>query len=746
MASNIVKLGLEYFPQSSIGRPISNADIYVGIPDTNPETVGNQKQLSVLQEDGTIVAVDQPISTGAGGVPLYDGSPVTLLVDGDYSLKVNDSTGIQMYYIPNTSDQSLDPGNYYYPDYAAVDHGVTGDSDTIKYYVDLIGTTNKATIFLRHNSGNEFTDYVFSTAETIPSNITIKFEPGARLDPDTAIVVTINNSASIEASLNQHIFTGLGTISFGTGGTYSSAWWGDTGDGATDDYDALNAAFTALSSNTGGHLVIGPGTHLFDGDLVWTGNYTSVDCQGTLAYNSAGAGTAITIGEDASQVLGQSGNIRVIDNTGSNWGTAKIGIETINLYHCDLYFDIGGSGEGFDTGLKIVGSNTNGNSYNKYTLGLMWDLKIGVHTYASGGGWANENTVIGGRFSASAATIGVAIYTGSYHIKNENGNNNSYIRPSFEQGWYEYYFYSNDANTSLLFPRMESSAGGPTYNIFADVSAYYFSFIPSHFDTTDIAMTPENGYVNLTNHGWFHAVDRNMMRLPGGKSWYNTTSATVPTSGSYRKGDLLYQDDANFGQSLIKYCLSNGSYSTATDNTGDTDGSTAVITGMTDTSDFYVGEFVSVSAGFPAIVGGNYMQIIAKTATTITLDDDSDAAVDNVTVATVDPTWVEVVSAQLEGTLENITYAGEVTPDMAVGNIVQVDLTGNCKIMNPSNLSVGQKLYLYLDADGTNRDITFDTYFKATAFTLTANKRTVVEFIAVTSVILVQINSPVEND
>ena len=99
--ANVVRLGPEYMPQSSIGRPIANADIYVGLPDTDPEIVGNQKTLSVLQEDGTIVAVAQPISTGAGGVPMYGGDPVTLLVDGNYSLKVLSSLGAQIYYVPS---------------------------------------------------------------------------------------------------------------------------------------------------------------------------------------------------------------------------------------------------------------------------------------------------------------------------------------------------------------------------------------------------------------------------------------------------------------------------------------------------------------------------------------------------------------------------------------------------------------------------------------------------------------------
>ncbi|MBE3131375.1 MAG: hypothetical protein IMZ54_11770 [Acidobacteria bacterium] len=68
----------------------------------------------------------------------------------------------------------------------------------------------------------------------------------------------------------------------------------------------------------------------------------------------------------------------------------------------------------------------------------------------------------------------------------------------------------------------------------------------------------------------------------------------------------------------------------ATDNTGDTDGTTGAITGMTDTSDFYVGDPVTVSAGF-ATTGP--FTILSKTATSITVDALSNAVALNVTVA-----------------------------------------------------------------------------------------------------------------
>ncbi len=68
----------------------------------------------------------------------------------------------------------------------------------------------------------------------------------------------------------------------------------------------------------------------------------------------------------------------------------------------------------------------------------------------------------------------------------------------------------------------------------------------------------------------------------------------------------------------------------ATDNTGDPDGSTAVIVGMTDTADFFVGDSVTVSAGFPSTTDG--YKILSKTSTSVTLDTLSTSAETNVTV------------------------------------------------------------------------------------------------------------------
>jgi hypothetical protein len=246
---NLFELGPQYFPMSSIGTPVGAGSLYVGNVDTDPTIVGNQKTVKALKEDDTLIALSQPITLSAGGIPLYNGSPVSLYISGNYSSTVLDINGAQVYYVPSryriTSEDSLTPGAYYYPDHDEADHGITGNEETVKFYVDLIGATNKATIYFRHNSGNEFTDYVFLTSEAGTDNIFFEFEPGARVKPAIGISFTSYAPENINALPVQQIKTGAGTFLFTTPGLAYGEWVGATGDGATNDTTALAEIFAS---------------------------------------------------------------------------------------------------------------------------------------------------------------------------------------------------------------------------------------------------------------------------------------------------------------------------------------------------------------------------------------------------------------------------------------------------------------------------------------------------------------------
>lgn len=95
----IISFPIIYFPQTDAGRPVAGGSIYIGKPDLDPEIPANQLPVSIVQEDDTIVPVSQPILTGAGGTPVYNGSPVRIDVSNNFSMKVLDSLGQQVYYV-----------------------------------------------------------------------------------------------------------------------------------------------------------------------------------------------------------------------------------------------------------------------------------------------------------------------------------------------------------------------------------------------------------------------------------------------------------------------------------------------------------------------------------------------------------------------------------------------------------------------------------------------------------------------
>jgi hypothetical protein len=227
----------------------------------------------------------------------------TIYLLGTYKLVLKDAAGVTMWTMDNIGTQEIGGGAYYYPDSTAADQGVTGSSNTIKYYVDTIGSTNKATIFLRQLSGVANTDYVFSTNLTIPSNIFIQFEPGSRISRASGKNVTMNSAANIIAQPKQQIFIGSGTTTFTNPSERPPTWWQDNISPGTTD---MTAAFqAAISSCTFGSIKPVPGTYLITDTLTIT--YT------TQYYKTNLTGDGVVLN------WGGANNKAMIQYLGVNW-------------------------------------------------------------------------------------------------------------------------------------------------------------------------------------------------------------------------------------------------------------------------------------------------------------------------------------------------------------------------------------------------------------------------------------------
>ncbi len=126
----------------------------------------------------------------------------------------------------------------YIVDPTEVDQGSAGNGRSIKDFVDVVGSTKKATLFFPHyaDDGNT-TIYTVSTSETIPSNISIVVQPGAILSIANGVTLTINGT--FEVGLYR-VFSGAGSASLSTVDTIYVDWFGETLNAA-----ALQAAITA---------------------------------------------------------------------------------------------------------------------------------------------------------------------------------------------------------------------------------------------------------------------------------------------------------------------------------------------------------------------------------------------------------------------------------------------------------------------------------------------------------------------
>ena len=92
----------QYFADPTRARPIFNGFIFIGRVDGDPTNTADQIPVQVIRESGGPVTVAQPIRTGPGGLPIYNGSPAQIVVcRSNYSLTLQDNNRVQVYHSPN---------------------------------------------------------------------------------------------------------------------------------------------------------------------------------------------------------------------------------------------------------------------------------------------------------------------------------------------------------------------------------------------------------------------------------------------------------------------------------------------------------------------------------------------------------------------------------------------------------------------------------------------------------------------
>ena len=141
--------------------------------------------------------------------------------------------------------------------------------------------------------------------------------------------------------------------------------------------------------------------------------------------------------------------------------------------------------------------------------------------------------------------------------------------------------------------------------------------------------------------------------IPAEEFWAASPTSASTIASPWELGMRVYQSDAllsgtdgNQGWVVATPGSIGGGYTL----TGDTDGATAVITGITlaESQLIPVGNYVSVTAGFPTT--GPY-KIIAATTSSITLDTNSNAIAAGITIETMAPVFGKIGGYKLRTTM-----------------------------------------------------------------------------------------------
>ena len=343
MSEVIVQLPVIYAADPTKGRPVYNGSIYVGLVDTDPEIEANRKQVYLLQESGATIPVDQPIMTGAGGTPMYNGSPVRMTVDGDYSIKILDNNGAQKYYFPSLSGTpvGIAPVSqvvavYTYDDMTVgggtsvfnlgigqsvsslyingaymtppIDYEVTGQTVTISREL-LVG--DSCTVVsgnidgLQAFDGLTALDMISDTNMQVGNYISTVGYSVAGDGGDNLYVVVAGGTGTDDGGSYLDLDNGLQAHGLFPGGAVNVKQFGAVGDGATDDGVSCRAASSYLYYAGGGILSIPAGTY----KILRSGSSTTAwGIQSTINIYGDGVGvTTLTCGAETASLISFSG-------------------------------------------------------------------------------------------------------------------------------------------------------------------------------------------------------------------------------------------------------------------------------------------------------------------------------------------------------------------------------------------------------------------------------------------------------
>jgi len=539
-----ITLGAAYFPQNESSRSLSNAQIYVGEPDTDPEIVGNQVQVYFLQEDGNYVPIPQPVRTGFGGMPIYNGSTGIITTDNSYSLKVLSSTGVEQYYFPD----SLSSATVETPETAFNGKvSISQYDNNLNDAVSGIGILERTLII--------DSEVVLLLDCVVPENITLEKTRGGT-------IVLDGNDLTLNCALSGDMDTQWfdEPVIKGPLAYLTAQMFGAKGDSTgvstsgTDNTTALN--------NYAGSLIAEDRFYLAPGKYRTTDTIeipVSVDIlmDGTICADFGNEpAIELTTTFTAVELV-----FRVAKCTASVWTTdTSVGVKFGSIYSSIITVK---SIVGFYIALDFTYPTDEFCAWNNFNIKFINNCKRAVNISLDGTAWWNENT-----FNQPFVRADTANNTGLdfYYIYSVSNNNNSHNRnillyPSFELSRCIGLYCSGGTGWTIVRPRNESITTGRSV-IYSDVVSGLFdpkidgvasSLVTTTFtaDATDITLATQTPY---------SAKDFNQVPL-------------------FRLSDLTVNTSSNLLTPFVSVNVGTGSASpTFTYNTGLSGGSAALWT------------------------------------------------------------------------------------------------------------------------------------------------------------------------
>lgn len=341
----------------SNGQPLENGYIYVGVANLEPQT----NPINIYWDKGLTQLAAQPVRT-SGGYPINNGIPARLYANSDFSIRVMDRKGTQVYYAPVVTDRI---SNLIFE---------TALINTVDI-VDAAVTTAKIA-----NNAVSNAKMAIMGANTVKMNNTV-----SAATPIDASMFQLNEVLSSVLCIKRQSFITSGTYTPSAGMLYCiiEAWGGGGGGGG--------AIIVPGASNAGG----GGGAGSYSRHLATAADIGisksvvigAFGAGGAAGFNAGAAGGNTTLG--TSIVIASGGS-------GGGGGSASVG-------------GLGGGGGLANIGNIIAGSGMNGG--NGFAIGNILAYPIGGYGGSTSIG-SGAGPVGGPQATSQVGNIGVGYGAG----------------------------------------------------------------------------------------------------------------------------------------------------------------------------------------------------------------------------------------------------------------------------------------------------------------------------------------------